>query len=140
MNDKLVRFGVSLEQNLLDSFDRLITRWDAPSRSEAIRDLIRARLVEESLTSSSSEVVGTITVLYDHHKADVTRAMTDYQHSHIGIIITTVHIHLDEHNCLEVIVARSDASTLNDVARKIIHMKVVKQGAVSFTSAHTGTE
>jgi CopG family nickel-responsive transcriptional regulator len=135
---KLVRFGVSIEEELLAAFDRLIAEWESPSRSKAIADLVRAELVRRTI-ESGKDVVGTITVLYDHHEADVTRALTEFQHSYLGVILTNVHIHLDRHNCLEVIIARSSARRLRRVAQKIMHMKGVKHGAISFTSTRLET-
>ena len=98
----LIRFGVSIPDELLDKFDELISSKGYTNRSEAIRDLIREKLVEDQWSGSASEVVGTITVVYNHEQSDLSKKLTSIQHKKHDLIISTLHVHLDAHNCLEV--------------------------------------
>src|SRR3989338_4060082 len=102
----VIRFGVSLDEKLLDGFDRLISKKGYTNRSEAIRDLIRDSLVKDEWEEGDKETVGTITLVYDHHTRELTHTLTDLQHHHHKSIISTTHIHLDQHNCLEVLVVK----------------------------------
>ena len=98
-----VRFGISLDDKLLQNFDQLIERKSYRNRSEAIRDLIRASLVEEICGYEDQESVGTVTLVYNHHVRDLSDKLTEHQHSHHDQIISSLHVHLDAHNCLEVL-------------------------------------
>jgi CopG family nickel-responsive transcriptional regulator len=103
---ELIRFGVSMDSRLLSRFDDLIAEKGYSNRSEAIRDLIRDELVEQSWEEEEGETVGTITLVYDHEMHDLTEKLIDYQHQVHGAVISSLHVHLDEHNCLEVLVVR----------------------------------
>ena len=129
-----VRFGISLEDVLLERFDGLIERKGYGNRSEAIRDLIRDSLVMEEWESTTSETVGTITIVYCHDKRELTDTLTDLQHGHHDSIISSMHIHLDEHNCLEVIVVRGKAREIEVIADRLIGTKGVKHGKLSLTT------
>ena len=129
-----VRFGISLEDVLLERFDGLIERKGYGNRSEAIRDLIRDSLVMEEWESTTSETVGTITIVYSHDKRELTDTLTDLQHGHHDSIISSMHIHLDEHNCLEVIVVRGKAKEIEVIADRLIGTKGVKHGKLSLTT------
>jgi len=130
----VIRFGISLDNVLLERFDTLIRRKRYPNRSEAIRDLIRDALVSEEWESATLETVGTITIVYSHDKRELTDTLTDLQHSHYDSIISSMHIHLDEHNCLEVIVVRGKAKDIKAIADRLIGTKGVKHGKLSVTT------
>ena len=124
---KLTRFGVSLDEELLEPFDALCAVKGYSNRSEAIRDLIRKALVAEEWQQADGQGAGTLTLVYDHHKNDLARRLTQMQHDEHDIIIATLHVHLDHHNCLEVLI-------LKGVADKLISCKGVKHGTFSGTT------
>ncbi|MDP2839977.1 MAG: nickel-responsive transcriptional regulator NikR [Syntrophales bacterium] len=134
---ELVRFGVSLEKTLLDRFDVLIRAKQYTNRSEALRDLIRKELVQQEWMSGS-DVVGTITLIYDHHKRDVLIRVMDMQHDFQEPIISTQHIHLDHHNCLEIVAARGKAEEVQRLADALKSIKGVRHATLSMSS--TGRE
>jgi CopG family nickel-responsive transcriptional regulator len=129
-----IRFGVSLDRILLDRFDGLIGKKGYANRSEAIRDLIRDSLVTEEWESSASETVGSITIVYSHDTRELTDTLTDLQHHFCDAIISSMHIHLDEHNCLEVIVVRGKAKDIKEIADRLIGTKGVKHGKLTVTT------
>jgi len=133
----LVRFGVSLEKSLLDGFDVLIRAKQYTNRSEALRDLIRKELVQQEW-QSGSDVVGTVTLIYDHHKRDVLIRVMDMQHDFQEAIISTQHIHLDHHNCLEIVAARGNAEEVQRLADALRSIKGVRHATLSMSS--TGRE
>ena len=124
----LTRFGISIDQRLLDRFDTLLTNKGYVNRSEAIRDLIRAALVEEDWARDDKEMVGTVTLVYDHHTRDLADKLTEQQHSHHDAIVSALHVHLDAHHCLEVVVVRGRASDVKRLADELIGTKGVKHG------------
>jgi len=130
----VTRFGVSLEETLLAQFDRMIARKGYANRSEAIRDLIREAFVREQWESGTGEAVGTITLVYNHDTRDLADRLTDLQHAHFGSIVSTLHIHLDAHHCLEVLVLRGKAADLKKIADRLIGTRGVKHGTFSATS------
>lgn len=130
---KTVRFGISLDEKLLDSFDQLIEEKSYMNRSEAIRDLIRASLVEERLGSENQEAVGTVTLVYNHHVHDLSDKLTEHQHSHHEQIVSSVHVHLDSHNCLEVLIIRGEVRVIKKIANELIGVKGVKHGKLVLT-------
>ncbi len=134
---ELVRFGVSLEKPLLDRFDVLTRAKQYTNRSEALRDLIRKELVQQEW-KSGSDVVGTITLIYDHHKRDVLIRVMDMQHDFQEAIISTQHIHLDHHNCLEIVAARGKAEEVQRLADALRSIKGVRYATLSMSS--TGRE
>jgi len=129
-----VRFGISLDEKLLDSFDQLIEQKSYMNRSEAIRDLIRASLVEERLGSEDQEAVGTVTLVYNHHVRDLSDKLTEHQHSHHDQIISALHVHLDAHNCLEVLIVRGKVRVIKQIAHELIGVKGVKHGKLVLTT------
>ena len=133
----IVRFGVSLEKELLDKFDRLIKEKKYPNRSEAIRDLIRENLVKREWIEGK-EVAGAITLVFDHHKRELVNILTDIQHDFHTLIISSQHIHLDHDNCLEIIVVRGKPTEVRELADKLRAAKGVKYGSLSI--ATTGKE
>ncbi len=129
----LVRFGVSIPAGLIKKFDRLIQRKNYPNRSEAIRDLIRKELVEEEVMSDK-DGVGILHLLYNHHRRELSEKLTDIQHHHHQLIQSSLHIHLDDENCLEVIVIRGKSSEVKSLADSLIATKGVKHGKLNITS------
>ena len=121
----LVRFGVSLEDDLLSKFDRHIKRHKYTNRSEAIRDLIREELIKEEWTENK-EVTGAITIVYDHHARELVNKVMDIQHDYHDSILSTQHIHLDHHNCFEIIVTRGKATEIEKLFMKLKSLKSVK--------------
>jgi CopG family nickel-responsive transcriptional regulator len=135
--EKVVRFGVSLSSELLAKFDKVIGEKNYMNRSEAIRDLIRDFLVGEEW-EKGKEVVGSLTLLYDHEVRGVDERLTDIQHSHHAHIISSMHVHLDERNCIEVLVIRGIAEEVKKIADSLISARGVKHGKLVMTS--TGRE
>ncbi len=133
-----VRFGVSIDDKLLESFDQLIDRKGYMNRSEAIRDLIRGALVELKWEGGEEETVGTVTLVYNHHVRDLSDKLTEQQHLHHGEIVSALHVHLDAHNCLEVLVVRGKARDVKKIADELIGVKGVKHGKLVMTT--TGEE
>ena len=131
---KLTRFGVSLDEELLEPFDALCAVKGYSNRSEAIRDLIRKALVAEEWQQADSQGAGTLTLVYDHHKNDLARRLTQMQHDEHDIIIATLHVHLDHHNCLEVLILKGEAARVRALADKLISCKGVKHGTFSGTT------
>jgi CopG family nickel-responsive transcriptional regulator len=125
------RFGVSMDPELLRAFDRLIERKGYRSRSEAIRDIVRNALVEEEWRGGDEYVVGTVTLVYDHDSHELAHALMDLQHQHHEAIACTTHIHLDEHNCLEVVVVRGPARDVRQIGDRLISTRGVKHGRLS---------
>lgn len=124
----LTRFGISIDERLLRQFDDLIAAKGYVNRSEAIRDLIRSALVEEEWGRDDVETVGTVTLVYDHHTRDLADKLTEHQHSHHESIISALHIHLDAHHCLEVVVVKGKTAEVKRMAAELIGTKGVKHG------------
>lgn len=122
----LERIGVSLEGRLLAMFDQLIGQQGYANRSEAIRDLIRNQLSEEELAKPDAPAAAAIILVYDHHASEVNHNLTHLQHNHLGEIITSLHVHLDRNNCLEVIVLKGRVKDVKRTAEKIGSIKGVK--------------
>lgn len=130
---ELVRFGVSIDGDLLEKFDAQIERKGYSNRSEAIRDLIRDNLVSEEW-ASDEETVGTVTLVYDHHTPDLTQKMTHIQHSFTGEIRSVLHIHMDHHNCLEVLVVQGKGPSVKGLADQLISLRGIKHGKLTMTT------
>jgi CopG family nickel-responsive transcriptional regulator len=133
---EVVRFGISTDERLLERFDALIADKGYVNRSEAIRDLIRNALVEEQWNVGEEEAVGTVTLVYDHHFTDLSDKLTEHQHSHHEAILSSLHIHLDAHHCLEVVVLKGRANDIKRLAEELIGTKGVKHG--KFVATATG--
>jgi len=131
---ELVRFGVSIEKNLLEKFDALIRRRNYTNRSEAFRDLIREELVKK-VWQEGDMAVGAVTIVYDHHRRELLNKITDVQHDFQGTIIASQHIHLDHNNCLEIIAVRGTPRDVQLLADKLRAIKGVKHGTLSMTGA-----
>lgn len=130
-----VRFGISIDENLLQQFDELIGNKGYSNRSEALRDLMRDALVEQQWSQEDEETVGTVTLVYDHHTRDLSDKLTEHQHSHHQAIISVLHVHLDAHNCLEVAVVRGTSREVRKLADELIGTKGVKHGKLVTTTS-----
>ncbi len=131
---ELERFGVSMPAELLDEFDRAIADASYANRSEAVRDLARRYLVERRWEQPEGDVVGTITLIYDHHVPDLVSGLTQMQHDAEAAVICTTHVHLDHHNCAEVIVVRGTAAEIRRLADRMISTRGVKHGELTRTA------
>ncbi|MCR5815034.1 MAG: nickel-responsive transcriptional regulator NikR [Desulfovibrio sp.] len=132
---KLTRFGVSLDEDLLEPFDALCQHRNYANRSEAIRDLIRKELVQDHWHAEDC-AAGTLSLVYNHHKNDLTRRLMAIQHDDFDCIITSLHVHLDHDNCLEVLILKGEPARVRALADKLISCKGVKHGV--FTATTTG--
>ncbi|SRR5581483_7088133 len=132
---ELSRIGVAIDSDLLQQFDHLIVERGYTNRSEAFRDLIRDELVEKTWESPESQVVGTVTLVYDHHVRLLSEKLTDLQHEHHKFILSTMHVHLDHDNCLEVLVVRGKAGAVQKIADALISTKGVKHGRLTITTS-----
>ena len=128
------RFGISLDSSLLKSFDRHIAKKGYASRSEAIRDLIRDSLVKEEGEYGEKETVGSITIVYSHDTRELTDTLTDIQHNFHTSIVSSMHVHLDHHNCLEVIIVKGKGKEIKKIADRLIGTKGVKHGKLSLAT------
>jgi len=134
----LSRIGVAIDSDLLSQFDTLIEQRGYTNRSEAFRDLIRAELVEKAWESPDSNVVGTVTLVYDHHVRMLNEKLTSIQHDHHHSILSTLHVHLDHDNCLEVLVVRGKSAAVRSIADTLIGTKGVKHGRLTITTSGAG--
>ena len=132
---ELSRIGVAIDTELLEKFDALIAQRGYTNRSEAFRDLIRDDLVEQMWESPESNVVGTVTLVYDHHVRMLNEKLTDMQHEHHRLILSTLHVHLDHDNCLEVLVVKGKARQVRKIAEALISTKGVKHGRLTITTS-----
>jgi CopG family nickel-responsive transcriptional regulator len=130
---ELVRTGVSIEQELLQKFDDVIARRGYENRSEALRDLIREMLVAEEV-DANNEVVATLSMVYDHDRPELSNKLNAAQHHHHGNVLAATHVHLDEHNCLEVVIMKGPAGEVKHLADHMLSMRGVKHGKLVMTS------
>jgi CopG family nickel-responsive transcriptional regulator len=130
----LKRFGVSIEGGLLTRFDRLIAAQGYDNRSEAFRDLIRARLVEEKVKSGSASGLGVLSLVYDHHKPELEGKLTEIQHHHHASVIAATHVHVDHDNCLEVILLKGNVALMQRLAGSLSSLKGVKHSKLVLTT------
>jgi CopG family nickel-responsive transcriptional regulator len=131
----LVRFGVAMDDELLGRFDELVARRGAAvNRSEAVRDLVRDALVDAEWEDSAGEIVGTITMVFDHHASDLSDKLDTLQHAHHQRIVSSMHVHLDAHNCLEVVVVRGTSEQVRAIADGLLGTKGVKHGKLVSTT------
>src|SRR5208337_1082573 len=135
---EITRFGVSIDDQLIKKFDALIARKGYTTRSEAIRDMIRDSLVEHEWEAEDRETVGTITLVYNHHTRELDHALTDMQHKSFHQIVSALHVHLDAHNCLEVLVVKGKSNEIRKIADHLIGTRGVKHGKLTTTT--TGKE
>ena len=130
---KLVRFSISIDEDLVGAFDRLSHEMGYSSRSEAVRDTIRQTLIRREW-DSGDDVAGVVTILYDHHHAGLSEAITRIQHNCLGQIISSTHVHIDKDNCLEFIAVKGKGHELEKLANRLISLKGVKHGQLTGTS------
>ena len=135
MKDPMVRFSVAIGGELLEKFDQYRELHRHPNRSEAVRGLMRGALIEELITNDESEAMGVVTLIYDHHASRISRRLTDVQHHHLDRVVTTTHVHLDEHRCLEVILLRGPVRQIRELADNLIGTKGVETGRLVLASA-----
>lgn len=131
----LTRFGIAMDEALLARFDALVARrGTASNRSEAIRDLVRDALVDAEWEDAQGEIVGTVTMVFDHHASDLSERLDALQHAHHDKIVSTLHVHLDAHNCLEVLVIRGTSADVRAIADALLGTKGVKHGKLVTTT------
>ena len=135
MADKITRFGVSIEPDLLKKFDSLIKKEGYANRSEAIRDLIRKNLIDKKQRDPNQNAIGTLTMVYNHHTGNLTNKLLDLQHRHHDAILTTSHVHIDHHNCLEVLVLKGKTKNIQQLADAIKSLKGIKHGELVLTTS-----
>lgn len=131
----VTRFGMSIDSALIRKFDALIVRKGYPNRSKAIQDLVRDKLVEEEWDAGDQETVGTITIVYNHHTRELEHALTDLQHRSFRQIVSALHVHLDAHTCLEVLVVKGRGQDIRKIADRLIGARGVKHGKLTMTTA-----
>lgn len=128
------RVGVSLDKPLLADFDKLMRDKGYANRSEAIRDLIRAKLAETALEAPDAEGIGTVSLVYDHHASKLAEQLIQLQHTHLLTVIASMHVHLDHHNCLEVIILKGRVSEIQKLADQMASLKGVKLGKLTLSA------
>lgn len=131
---QIERFGVSMERGLLKRFDDLLAGRGYGSRSEGIRDLVRKELVGEEWAEPGAEVIATVSIVYPHHEHHLADALTDLQHRHHASIVSSTHVHLDTHNCLEVIIVKGPSEKVRGIAAKLVSTRGVRHGGVIATT------
>jgi len=134
-HEGVVRFSVSVPKELAKQLDQMTREKGYDNRSLAVADMVRAQLVEHRQNLGDQEIAGSITLVYDHHKQHVQAALTDIQHDHHDVIVSTLHVHLDHHNCLEVLVVRGQAGVIKRIADELIAAKGVKHGKLTVTTS-----
>jgi len=125
---RTTRFGISIDGRLLERFDAMISGMGYANRSEAIRDLMRDRLIENAWTEDNEDVVGTLTIVYSHESRELTKKLTELQHRNLVHIVSSLHVHLDAHNCLEVLVMRGRSRKVKEISDRLSGIKGVKHG------------
>ena len=134
---EIVRFSVSVEDHLLDDFDRFCKEEQFATRSEAVRQLIRERLTRRAWESGSQQVAGTLTLVYDHHRPQLRDRLMDVQHDNTDLIVSVLHTHLDADVCLEVIVLRGPADRLQTIASHLRGLKGIYKGELVMANAES---
>lgn len=132
--NKLTRFGVSMEEKLLEDFDALIAEKGYNNRSEAIRDIVRSAIIQQHVRQGNKSGIGVLTFVYDHHHRELERILTSFQHDHFRNIVATTHVHVDHDNCLEVIILRGTISRIKKIADHLLSFKGVKHGNLVLTA------
>jgi len=135
VKEPLVRFSVAIGGELLDKFDRYREEHRYPNRSEAVRGLMRAALIEDAVASDDGESMGVVSLIYDHHAGRVAEQLTELQHLHLDRVVTTTHVHLDARRCLEVILLRGTTKIIRELADGLIGTKGVETGRLVLASA-----
>jgi CopG family nickel-responsive transcriptional regulator len=132
--EKVIRFGVSIKPDLLKKFDKNIKKKGYTNRSEAIRDLIREKIITEEIFDPDVQSIGTLTMIYDHHEGNLTDKLLNLQHKHNEEILVTTHIHIDYNNCLEILVLKGKVKKIQKLADSIKAIKGIKHGEVVITN------
>lgn len=141
MASELVRFTVAVPEGLLEEFDEFTARRGSHvNRSEAVRDLMREQIAEHEADDPDAEVVGSITMVYDHHVVGLSGALDEVQHDHMGQIVSTMHVHLDHHNCLEVLAVRGKSAAIHELADLLLGTKGVRYGRLSCMATTSAIE
>lgn len=131
MSNELTRFSITMPEDLLQRFDELVARRGTlKNRSEIVRDLVRDALVADDAASPGAEVMGSLTIVYNHHESNVTDRLHDIQHERYGMVVSTTHVHLNEEDCLEVIILRGESSDVRAIAERIRGTKGVQSGGL----------
>lgn len=133
-NGKTLRFGISANSRLLENFDMMISEKGYINRSEAIRDIIRDELVEYAWTKNNEEIVGTITIVYNHEAKELIEKLMTLQHMDYGKVISSLHVHLDGHHCLEVLVVKGESGKIKGLSDRLIGTKGVKHGKLTMST------
>jgi CopG family nickel-responsive transcriptional regulator len=131
----VVRFSVSLEADLLAEFDAYCAENRFPTRSEAVRHLLRETLTAQAWESDAEEAAATLTLVYDHHRRQLSDRLIELQHQHTDVVVATSHVHLDHHNCLEVIFLRGRPRVLREIASQLRGLKGVRLGQLVVAAA-----
>ena len=135
MVEKITRFGVSIEPELLKKFDKIIKTEGYINRSEALRDMIRKNIIFEKNKDPNVNAIGTLTIIYDHHSGNLTNRLLGLQHDHHNEILSTTHIHIDHHNCLEVLVLKGKTVRIQKLADNLKALKGIKHGELVITKS-----
>lgn len=130
----LIRFGVSLEKGLLSRFDKAIRKNNWASRSDALRDLIRAELIRQDWAEGGGEVAGAVTLIYDHHRRDLLGRLTDVQHDYQSLVLSTLHVHLDHDHCLEIVAVKGTAAEIQKLAAALRTIPGVMHGTLMMSA------
>jgi CopG family transcriptional regulator, nickel-responsive regulator len=133
-SETVARFSVSLPPELMRQLDKMAAQKGCTNRSAFIADMVRDQLVEHRQNIGQEEIAGTVTLVYDHHKPHVQATLTDIQHDHHDAILSTLHVHLDHHNCLEVLAVKGKAAMIKRIADELIAAKGVKHGKLTVTT------
>lgn len=132
---ELVRFSVAMPEDLMEQLDEYTARrGTSKNRSEAIRDLVREALVEEAVEAPGTQIFGILTLVFNHHSGDLRDKLDDIQHAHVDEIVSTVHVHVDRENCLEVIIMRGSSETVRSIADALMGTKGVLHGHLDVTT------
>lgn len=138
---ELARFSIAVPEDMLRAFDEQIKRrGDNANRSEAIRDLIRASLVEDAQRTPDAQVIGSLTMIYDHHTGDLTRRLDEVQHDYTDEIVSTMHVHLDHHNCLEILALKGRGERVYELADKLLGLRGVSHGELTCAATDSSLE
>ncbi|MEJ2720127.1 MAG: nickel-responsive transcriptional regulator NikR [bacterium] len=133
--DDIIRFTVSLPSRLLKELDKHVGKNKYPSRSEYVRDLIREKIVESKWSGSADDVVGVLTISYDHHQRGLTQKILDIQHGAAVDVLCTTHVHLDHHNCLEAIIIKGGPADIDRISIQLGGLRGVKYARLTRASA-----
>ena len=132
------RIGISIDSGLLERFDSFIARRGYTNRSEAVRDLIRDKLVEEEWAGGKKEAMGALTLVYNHASMELAQRLTEAQHKNHATIVSALHVHIDEHNCLEVLIRRGKGGEIKSLGDRLISTRGVKHGKLTLTTTGKG--